>query len=569
MSTEYDFIIVGSGPAGSAVAYGLGQSAKKPKILILEAGGPNDDKNLRVDGQRWLTFMNKDMNWGYKTVPQPQAGNRELDYSRGKGIGGSSAINFGVFTVGAKGDYDEWARIVGDDSFNWEHAHQRIKQLETFHPETPAGLDVSKYVAPSPTDHGVSGPLDVGFAAEWEKDLLPALDIFEKAGFPLNPDHNSGNPIGASVLISSAHKGVRSTSGDLLSKLSDNVTIKTNSTVTRVILDGKKAVGVEIDGVRYLASKEVILSAGSLDTPRILMHSGIGPEEQLSKYDIPTVLAAPALGKGLRDHAFTPLVYKRTPESGSGRSSFYGVANKDAADAALEQWKIDGTGPWAKYACEMGVGYFKFNEKFTSSPEFLALPAAEQAYLNHETVPHYEVLTHFPIHWFIPNFPDDNLDYACLLVFLYNAQTSGTVELQSSDPSVPLLFDPKFLESEFDRKAAVESLREVLRLAESPAFAKDTVGTIAAPAFNSTDDELLAYWQGTISSSWHMTGTAKMGKPGDEDAVVDNDFRVVGIEGLRIADMSVVPVLASCHTQSVAYVTGLTLAEKIVKEYCL
>ena len=540
------------GPAGSALAYGLAKSTKQPKILVLEAGGPNDDRNLRVDGQRWLTFMNKDMNWGYKTVPQEHCANRELDYSRGKGVGGSSAINFGVFTVGARGDYDEWARIVDDDSFSWKHTQERIKKLENFHTETPAGVDASKYVAPRAEDHGNSGPLHVGFAAEWEKDLLPAVDIFEKAGYQLNPDHNSGNPVGASVLISSAHKGLRSTSADLLSQLADNVTIKTGSPVQRIILDGKKAVGVESNGVQYTATKEVILSAGSLDSPRILMHSGIGPAEQLAKYNIPTVLSAPAVGKGLRDHSFCPLVYKRTEESGSGRSSFYGTKNKAIANAALEQWKKDGTGPWSKYACEGGVGYFKLGEKFTSSPEFLALPPTEQEYLHHETVPHYEVLSHFPMHWFLPGFPDENLSYACFLVFLYNAQARGTVELQSSDPNVPLLIDPKFLEPEFDRRAAIESLRDVLRIAELPDFAKDTVETLVAPNPGATDEELLGYWQQTISSSWHMTGTVKMGKQGDADAAVDNRFRVVGIEGLRVADMSVVPVLPSCHTQSVA-----------------
>jgi choline dehydrogenase-like flavoprotein len=232
--------------------------------------------------------------------------------------------------------------------------------------------------------------------------------------------------------------------------------------------------------------------------------------------------------------------------------SFYGDKNKVISDAALEQWKTDGTGPWSKYACELGVGYFKLGEKFTSSPEFLALPASEQAYLNHETVPHYEVITHFPIHWFQPGFPEEDLDAACLLTFLYNSQAKGTAELQSSDPNVPLLFDPKFLEHEFDRRVATDSLREVLRLVESPAFAKDTVGTLFAPAANATDDELLEYWQQTIGSSWHPLGTVKMGKRGDADAAVDKDFRIFETEGLRVADMSVVPVLPSCHTQSVA-----------------
>ncbi|KAL2177491.1 uncharacterized protein P884DRAFT_200430 [Thermothelomyces heterothallicus CBS 202.75] len=563
MASEYDFVVVGSGPAGCALAYGLVHSAKKPKVLLLEAGGQNGDPNLRVDGQRWLTFTNKDVNWGYKTTPQTHCAGRELDYSRGLGLGGSSAINFGVFTVGARDDYDEWARIVGDDAFRWEHAQARLKRLENFQSNPPAGVS-SKYAAPKPSDHGSAGPLRVGYAAECEADLVPLLDAFEQAGYPLNPDHNSGNPIGMSLLISSAHKGLRSTSHDLLVPYPENLTVVTEAPVQRVLLDGKRAVGVEANGKRYLASKEVILTAGALDTPRILMHSGIGPKEQLEKYNIPVVHPCAAIGQGLRDHAFVPLVYARR-EGSTDRASFYG--NQAAMDAALEEWKQHRTGPWTKFATEMAIGYFK-SDAIASSAEFKSLPADEQRYLSAETVPHYEVFTHFPIHWFLPGFRNEDLDYSCLLVFLYNAQARGTVTLQSSDPDVPLLFDPNFLAHPFDRRSAVEALREVLRFTRTEAYAKDVVSAIAAPKSDS-DEDLLAYWEQTIGSSWHMTGTVKMGKPGDADAVVDNNFRLVGIDGLRVADMSVVPVLPSCHVQAVAYITGATCAEKLVKEYGL
>lgn len=193
--------------------------------------------------------MNQDLNWGYKTSPQEHCNNREIDYSRGKGLGGSSAINFGVFTRGARDDYDEWARIVGDDAFNWEAMVGRFKSLETFHGRLPSGID-SKYAAPNPDDHGTSGPLNVGYAAEWERDLPAMLDLFEEAGFPLNPDHNSGNPIGMSVLINSSHKGLRSTAKDLLTPTPENLTVVTSSEVEKVILEGSKAVGVECDGKR-------------------------------------------------------------------------------------------------------------------------------------------------------------------------------------------------------------------------------------------------------------------------------------------------------------------------------
>ncbi|KAK4096272.1 GMC oxidoreductase [Parathielavia hyrcaniae] len=546
MEYGYDFVVVGSGPAGCALAYGLAHSSKKPTVVLLEAGGKNADSNLRVDGQRWLTFTHKDMNWGYKTTPQVCCGNRELDYSRGLGLGGSSAINFGVFSIGARDDYEEWAHVTGDDAFRWAPVQQRLKRLETFHGALPAGIS-TKHASPKASDHGSSGPLHVGYPAECEADVVPLLDAFEQAGYQMNPDHNLGNPIGMSLLISSAHKGQRSMAQDLL---------------------GKKAVGVEASGKFYLASKEVILTASALNTPRILMHSGIGPKEQLEQYNIPVVHHVPAIGQDLRDHAFCQLVHTRS-DTRASRHGFYG--DQTAMDAALKEWKEHGTGSWTKFATTMGIGFFKL-DGLPFWDEFKSLPEEEQRHLNSETVPHYEIFTHFPIHWFLPGFRNEGLNYSCLLVLLYNAQGRGTVTLQSSDPDVPLLFDPKFLEHPFDRWSAIEALRQAMRFTRTEAYAKDTVSTLAAPKSDS-DKDLLEYWAQTIGSSWHKTGTVEMGKPGGADAVVDNDFRVMGIDGLRVADMSVVPVLPSCHVQAVAckyyrrYIC--TCAEKLVKEYDL
>lgn len=293
------------------------------------------------------------------------------------------------------------------------------------------------------------------------------------------------------------------------------------------------------------------------------MHSGIGPSKQLSEFGIPLIHALEAVGKGLRDHMWVPLVHTRT-ESSASRGSFYG--DKQAMDDALEQWKRDGTGPWAKYACETGIAYAKF-EDLATYPEFQDLPVEEQEYLLSDTVPHYEIFTHFPIHFLTPDFfPKGSLNYLCLIAFYYNAQSRGEVFLQSSDPRVPLKFDPQFLASPFDRRAAVETLRRALRVVRHEAYARDSVEQLAGPASES-DADLLDYWARNIGSSWHMTGTAKMGKPGDPDAVVDSDFRVQGVAGLRIADMSVVPILPSCHTQAVAYITGVTCAEKLARQY--
>ena len=313
-----------------------------------------------------------------------------------------------------------------------------------------------------------------------------------------------------------------------------------------------------------LASKEVILSAGSLDSPKILMHSGIGPGEQLQKYNIPIKHVVPAVGQGLRDHYFATLVYARTEDS-SDRGAFYN--DQSAMDAALKLWKETGTGPWAKFACEMGIGYFKL-DNLVSSKAFKDLPEDEQSYLLKETVPHYEVLTHFPIHWFMPPSPDSPYNLASLNVFLYNSQARGEVTLQSSDPDVPLVFDPKFLSHPYDRRVAIDSVRDVFKVARHPDFTKDTVAELATPKSDS-DEDILEFWRQNVSSSWHPTCTIKMGRPGDPEAAVDKDFRLMGIENLRVADMSVVPVLPSGHTQAVAYLTGLTCAEKLVQEYDL
>ncbi|KAI1136875.1 GMC oxidoreductase [Hypoxylon sp. FL0543] len=561
MESKYDFVVVGSGPAGCATAAGLANSPKKPSVLLLEAGGANDGRKFRVDGQRWTTFLNKDMNWGYKTVPQEHCNNRELDFSRGRGLGGTSAINFAGFTVGARDDYDEWARIAGDDGFGWEKMQARLKDLESFDTRVPAGID-KKYASPRPEDHGTSGPLKLGYAAEWEEDLPGLLDQFEQAGFPLNPDHNSGNPIGMAVLINSCYKGLRSTAADLVTPAPKNLTVVSGSPVQRVILEGKKAVGVESNGKIYSASKEVILCAGALDSPKILMHSGIGPAKQLSQHQIPVIQDIEAVGQGLRDHMFIPLVHSRK-ETNSTRRSFYG--DPKAMHEAQLQWEKDGTGPWSKYACEAGIGWFKFDD-LANMQEFQDLPASEQQFLLRDTIPHYEVFTHFPFHMLAPELTAQN--YSCLLTWYYNAQSRGEATLQSSDPDVPLRFDPKYLATPFDRRVAIEALRKVYRFANHGPYSESNTAQLIGPKSGS-DEDLLEYWREAISSSYHMTGTAKMGKHGDSDAVVDSDFRVRGIEGLRVADMSVVPVLPSCHVQSVAYVAGVTCAEKLVRQHNL
>lgn len=559
---SYDFIIVGSGPAGCTLAASLARSAKKPTVLLLEAGGRNEDKSLRVDGKRWKTFMEKNLNWESQTTPQEHCNGRQLDYSRGKGLGGGSAINFGVYTVGSQDDYDLWAAEVDNDEFSWNKMQRRFKNLETF-AGTMDLTERQKYVQPESTNHGNNGCLRVGYAKDWDSDLTMVLDAFEEAGVQRNFDHNSGNPLGFGLCINSASKGIRSTAADLLFEASDNLTIIPDSPVQRVIMDKNKVVAAETNGKTYFASKEIILSAGSLETPKILMHSGIGPAEDLSKFNIAINHNLPAVGKGLRDHIFAPLIVARNPQT-NDRNDFY--QDPVAMEAAMKQWRKDGTGPWARYGCQLGIGWFK-SDRITSSGEFKDLPQHVQNFMNCEKIPHYEIISHFPVHFTIPQLFQD-YSYICLSVFLMNEQSVGEVRLQSSDPDEPLSFNPKFLEHPFDRRACIEIYRHLWDLSKCHSFAKDTVSTIMAPASES-DEDILQFWKDNLSSSWHMTGTMKMGKYGANDAAVDSHFRVFGVENLRVADLSVLPVLTNNHTQATAYVTGATCADILIDEYGL
>ncbi|RDW86937.1 GMC family oxidoreductase [Aspergillus mulundensis] len=562
----WDFIIVGSGPSGSALASKLSLSASQPRILLLEAGPRKDDRTLRVSGNRWTTFQEPSINWGYKTTPQEHCNGREIDYSRGKVVGGGSAINFGIYTVGAKDDYDAWAEIVGDENFNWERMQARFRDIEAFDTRIPNEA-YRAFAAPDPQQHGDSGALKLSYAEEWEEDLPLVMEAFRQAGVKWNMDHNSGDPIGVGMAINSVYKGVRSTAGDVLddalAKGRGNLEVKTGKTVRRVVFEGERAVGVEAGDEIFYASKEVILSAGSLDTPRILMHSGIGPAAHLSEFNIPILKDVPCIGQGLRDHPFVPVCFLRNPST-NNRNAFYG--SQSAMDAAMKQWLVDGSGPWAQRGAQLIMGWLK-SETVSCSPEFAALPADVQAFLNKPTVPHYEISAGFPLHMLAPGLTSD-YSYVCLLAFLMNEQSVGEVRLQSSDPEVPLLFNANFLAHPFDRRVCVESVRELLALTKHEAFAKDTVSMILGPASES-DEDILEHWRSTIASSWHMTGTVKMGREGDKDAAVDGSFRVMGLQGLRVADMSVVPVLANNHTQATAYVTGATAADVLIQEYGL
>jgi choline dehydrogenase-like flavoprotein len=369
------------------VATRLAESLKRPNVLLLDAGGRNAEKSLRIDGDRWLTFMmNPEMNWSYKTTPQSSLKGRQISYDRGKGLGGSSSINFSVYDIGPRDDFEEIGRLAGDEAWAWKDAQQRFRSIESYHGEVSKAYQ--KYLKPFPENHGTRGKIQVSFPQKWERSLPHTLDLLEESGMSMNLDINSGDPLGWGPCPSSAYDGIRSTSADMLFGGPENLTIVTEATVRRIIFNHKTAIGVELEGRSYYASKEVIVCAGALDTPKLLMLSGIGPSEELQRHQIPLLHDLPFVGRGLRDHIHITMVLRREA-SMSDRPAYY--RNPEAIAAARAQWEKDQTGPLAEYGVGFAIGFMK-SERIYQSAEFLALSPEVQRHMMAPTVPSFEFL---------------------------------------------------------------------------------------------------------------------------------------------------------------------------------
>jgi choline dehydrogenase-like flavoprotein len=255
--------------------------------------------------------------------------------------------------------------VGGDESFGWRNVKKCLANIAHVHPEIP-NPKLKKYVNARSEDHGTSGPLDVAYGEAWVPDLENIFIAAEQAGLPTNPDVNSGNPIGMGLASVCIYKGKRLTAKDAyLANAPSNFTVVPNAAIASIIFKEKRAIGVRtVDGRKFYAKKEVILSGGAIGSPQILMLSGVGPQEELKKHGIPVVLDLPMVGQNLQDHCFTPL----------------GITMKP-----LENSTAEGQSP-------SPMGWFKLPE-LMSSPEYKALPAHTKKFLQAPTVPHFEVAT--------------------------------------------------------------------------------------------------------------------------------------------------------------------------------
>ncbi len=510
---EFDYVIVGAGSAGCTLAARLSEDPSVT-VCVLEAGGTDDNPLIHAPIGFAFLGENSPTNWHFNTVPQKHLNGREGHQPRGRALGGSSSINAMIYIRGSRADYDRWA-ADGAAGWAWEDV-------------LPYFLKAEDNARGSDTYHSVGGPLSVS-------DLRyknPLSDIFLDAAselqLPANNDFNGTDQEGMGYYQVTQRDGQRCSAAKAYlhpARERKNVTIITDAHSERVVFDGKRATGVEMNnkGARkaVLAKREVILSAGTFQSPQLLMLSGIGPAAHLRKHGIDVIADRPDVGANLQDHLDWTALYKA--KSADAVGMHLGMAMR--ALPSLSAYRKRREGPFTTNLAECG-GFLKTDP---SEPEtdvqLHFLPALVD---NHGRKKH---------------FGSGVSCHVCVL----RPKSRGTVRLSSSDPTAAPAIDPNFLGDDDDLQRLKKGARIVERIFDAPAM-KAIRGKRFYLEEPADDAALEADIRNRSDTIYHPVGTCRMGA--DANAVVDTSLKVNGVEGLRVIDASIMPNLISGNTNA-------------------
>lgn len=527
----FDYLVVGAGSAGCAVA---GRLSEDPdvSVCVLEAGGHDDSVLIRAP-LGFAVFMPFGLmhSWHYFTVPQPGLAGRRGFQPRGKVLGGSSSVNAQVYNRGNPRDYDQWAAL-GNPGWSFADLLPLFKRSENNH-----CFEAGPW-------HGQTGPLHVSRL----QSPSPANQAFEAAcieqGLPYNPDYNGASQYGVSPTQATQFRGERWSAARAYlheHKARPNLTVWTGAHTVKVALEGQRAVGVVIrhQGHERIvrARREVIVSAGAIGSPQLLMLSGIGPPQELHRHGIAVALALPGVGQNLHDHP-TCSIMSRT----SRRAESIGVSVPGAWAMlkAVHAWRRRRTG-WVSSCVSETQAYI-------STCGQLEHPDVQLAFLpsivdNHNRTMH---LGHgFTVH-----------------ATVCRPQSRGSVRLASARAEEAPLIDPQFLSHPQDMAVMVKAARFAMALMESPAWAG--YGLKSMHQVDRSDDLAMErFLRASCDTEYHPVGTCKMGPASDAMAVVDERLRVRGLQGLRVVDASIMPALISGNTNAPCIVIGEKAADMI------
>jgi choline dehydrogenase-like flavoprotein len=529
--TEFDYIITGGGSAGCVLANRL-SADPSIQVLLLEAGGADHHPLFHVPAG--FAKMTKGIgSWGWNTVPQTHLKNRVLSYTQAKIIGGGSTINAQLYTRGVPADYDDWEHDAGARGWSFRDVLPYFKRAE----------NNQRYANEY---HGYGGPLGVSYPIS----PLPICEAFFQAGqelgIPFNPDFNGAHQEGLGYYQLTQFNARRSsTSVAYLRPVEDrpNLTVQLRTHVMRVVLENGRATGVEVASrgsalTQFLrARREVIVTSGTIGSPKLLLHSGIGPAAHLSAVGVPVVHDLPGVGDNLQDHLDLFVIAECT---GDHTYDKYNQPHR-AAWAGLQYllWK---KGPAASSLFE--TGGFWYADKNARSPDIqfhLGLGSGIEAGVAR-----------------MRN-PGVTLNSAYL-----RPRSRGTVRLASADPAAAPLIDPNYWADARDRELAIDGLRLAREILRQPALKRFVMAERLPGDAMKTDADLFEFACAHSKTDYHPVGTCRIGPATDRTSVVTPDLRVIGLEGLRVADASVMPLVPSCNTNAPTIMVAEKAADHIL-----
>ncbi|KAF8908253.1 alcohol oxidase [Mucidula mucida] len=578
LQRQIDVLIVGGGTSGLTLARRrvtvvLAQGSPQTTVAVLEAGVHHDnDPLVDIPGMLTRAIHNPDYDWTYYTVPQKHAANRNMLQTHGKGLGGSSLLNFMVFIRPSKEEFNALEEL-GNDGWNWDNLLPYMKKSERLQSAPPAVDGRLHSVKPDPENHGTEGAIAKSYPSHVTEIVPSLLDALEAVGIPRKPDPCDGRPVGCflcptSVDVSTSKRSYAASDFFTLNKDLPNLLVVTNVLVSKINLEGTKATGVTVQQgdktVVVNANKEVVLSAGALHTPQILELSGIGNASIIEPLGIKCVVNLPGVGENLQDHGFCPVVVE-TPEN---FKSFEIFSDPEQAAEQQELYK-KGLGLLAGFSCCVSfipasiIGNTEdvtaWSQTQTDSEADLfpnldpsVRKGIEKQYeilrrwVQDDTQPFSQTLT-FSGHFPIPGVtPDPSKRYTTIVTAYSHPFTRGRVHITSSSATASPDVDPRYLSNPTDHDILVHALE----------FA------IAVPNEKERMDRG-KFARETLATVYHPLGTAAM-LPRELGGVVDSSLKVYGIENLRVVDCSIAPLLTSSNTQTYAYAIGEKAADIIL-----
>ena len=502
----YDYVIVGGGAAGSVLASRISADPDRT-VVLLEAGGWDRRKEIAIPAA-FSKLFETEFDWAYRTVPQRQLHDRELYWPRGKGIGGTTSMNAMMWVRGVPADFDAWA-AAGNDGWSYDDVLQYFRRAEDA-------------VRRDPVHTGIGGPLRV----EEQRDTNAGTHLFvaacQRAGIPRNPNSNAGGNLGVDYAQVTQRRARReSTATAYLHPVRSrpNLTVETGAHVVRVVFDDDRVSGVsylqegELRTVR--ARKEVILAGGAVNTPQLLMLSGIGPAQHLAECGIDVLVDSPGVGSNLSDHLAAGLIME------TSRTDTLVVAETPVqfVDYLARRRGL--------LTSNVGEAHAFLESRPGLVGPDIELIFAPVPFLDHGLT------------------KPDRHGYTVAAILL-QPESRGTIRLASNDPLAPPLIDPGYLTEEHDLELLVwglERVAEVLATEPLAAVIGDPIRPATLPTTDAERIEAVRAWSETL---YHPVGTAAMGPT--SEFVVDSQLRVKGVEGLRVADASVMPTLNRGHT---------------------